>query len=181
MQSESRYRLRQKHRTLLTNSGKAQAAIEYLSTYWWAILIIAVSAATLYTLGVFNTAKYVSTTCVLPSKLNCLGATLAYNGNLLVNIGQSAAPSITLTSVGCNTNSTPSNIMQLLATPVNIIIGGNATIVVQCYDRGIAASRPQGTLYSGYLIVDYTNPSSDFSHIAIGPLIIKASTPNVIR
>ena len=37
---------------------KAQSAMEYLMTYGWAILIIAVVLAALYSLGLFNSAAW---------------------------------------------------------------------------------------------------------------------------
>src|SRR4030042_2002506 len=40
---------------------KAQAAMEYLMTYGWAILIVIIVAAALYALGVFNPATWTGT------------------------------------------------------------------------------------------------------------------------
>ena len=37
---------------------KGQAAMEYLMTYGWAILIVIIVAAALYALGIFNPATY---------------------------------------------------------------------------------------------------------------------------
>ena len=42
----------------LSNSGKAQSAMEYLMTYGWAILIISIVLAALFQLGVFNPMAY---------------------------------------------------------------------------------------------------------------------------
>ena len=39
-------------------SAKAQSAMEYLMTYGWAILIVAVVLGALYSLGVFNGAAF---------------------------------------------------------------------------------------------------------------------------
>ena len=158
---------------------KSQSAIEYLMTYGWTILVAAVVLTVLYLLGAFNPSVYASTFCTLSGQLSCNKVILAYNGNLLVNIGQSAASTISVTSVGCNTNGTISN-MQTSGFPVNIITGSNATVLTKCYENGSVTTKRVGSLYSGYLIINYTNPGSGFSHTVIGTLIVKASTGVVL-
>ena len=97
-----------------------------------------------------------------------------------MNIGQSLASTITVTAIGCNTNSILSNtVMQNLAPTVSITNGGNATLITQCYENNTVTSKKIGNLYSGYLIVNYTNPSSSFTHTAIGTLIVRSTTQAV--
>ena len=50
---------------------KAQAALEFLLTYGWAILSVLVVLGALTYFGVFNTSKYVSDTCNFGDQLNC--------------------------------------------------------------------------------------------------------------
>ena len=42
------------HKVLLSQRSKAQSAMEYLMTYGWAILVIAVVLGALFELGVFS-------------------------------------------------------------------------------------------------------------------------------
>jgi len=42
---------------------KGQAALEYLSTYGWLLIIIVIVAAALYALGIFNPATYQGKSC----------------------------------------------------------------------------------------------------------------------
>ncbi|MGC8586814.1 MAG: hypothetical protein ACP5K9_00800 [Candidatus Micrarchaeia archaeon] len=66
---------------------KAQSAMEYLMTYGWAILIIAVVLGALFSLGVFSTASLVGTTCVASSGYLCSNPIL-HGGYFNVTIGQ---------------------------------------------------------------------------------------------
>ncbi len=50
---------------------KAQAAVEYLSTYGWAVLVIALVLAALMWLGVFDTQKKVPNTCTFDAGIYC--------------------------------------------------------------------------------------------------------------
>ena len=67
---------------------KAQSAMEYLMTYGWAILIIAVVLGALFSLGVFNGQNFVSA-CVASSGYLCQSPTYSHTtGQLLVSVGQ---------------------------------------------------------------------------------------------
>ncbi|MCL4373754.1 MAG: hypothetical protein M1360_02630 [Candidatus Marsarchaeota archaeon] len=66
---------------------KGQSAMEYLMTYGWAILIIAIVLAALFSLGVFSSTSFTGTTCVASSGYLCSNPVL-HNGNFIATIGQ---------------------------------------------------------------------------------------------
>jgi hypothetical protein len=68
---------------------KAQSAMEYLMTYGWAILIIAVVLAALFALGVFSGASLLGTSCVASSGYTCTNPVMNTAGILTINFGQS--------------------------------------------------------------------------------------------
>ena len=82
---------------------KAQSAMEYLMTYGWAILIIAVVLGALFSLGVFNGKNLLGSACVAESGFYCQNAvyhhgtvgTTAGAGNVMVQIGQNTGTSWT--------------------------------------------------------------------------------------
>ncbi|MGC8652322.1 MAG: hypothetical protein ACP5UH_03690 [Candidatus Micrarchaeia archaeon] len=75
--------LRQEH----ARSRKAQSAMEYLMTYGWAILIIAIVIAALFSLGVFSSASYMGTTCIAESGFLCSKPVLS-GTTLTLTLGQ---------------------------------------------------------------------------------------------
>lgn len=58
---------------------KAQAALEFLSSYGWAILVIAIVLVALAWLGIFNVANKTPDTCVMQGGLQCDSARLGKN------------------------------------------------------------------------------------------------------
>ena len=70
-----------------TNGKRAQSAMEYLMTYGWAILIIAVVLGALYVLGVFNGTSFLGTSCVAGSGYQCTNL-LLHGGYLTFTFGQ---------------------------------------------------------------------------------------------
>jgi hypothetical protein len=68
---------------------KAQSAMEYLMTYGWAILIIAVVLAALFSLGVFNATAALGTACIADTGYYCGGITYSHaTGLIALTIGQ---------------------------------------------------------------------------------------------
>ncbi|ASI13969.1 hypothetical protein Mia14_0666 [Candidatus Mancarchaeum acidiphilum] len=80
---------------------KAQSAMEYLMTYGWAILIVAIVLAALYVLGVFNGSTFVGTSCSPAYGALCTSPIAApYNFSVsLTNIGQTDWAATTLAFV----------------------------------------------------------------------------------
>src|SRR5271156_5026084 len=72
-----------------SKNRKAQSAMEYLMTYGWGILIIAVVLGALFSLGVFN-GNSLGTACVAASGYYCQTPIYSHTtGNIIVTVGQS--------------------------------------------------------------------------------------------
>ncbi|MBI2652323.1 hypothetical protein HYX00_02550 [Candidatus Woesearchaeota archaeon] len=55
---------------------KSQAALEFLTTYAWAFIVITVTIGALYYFGIFDFSKYLPQKCVFPSQFKCLDFSL---------------------------------------------------------------------------------------------------------
>ena len=70
------------------NNMKLQSAMEYLMTYGWAILIIAVVMVALFSLGILGGSP-LTTTCLPQSGYQCSGVVYSHtSGNVVATIGQ---------------------------------------------------------------------------------------------
>ena len=73
---------------------KAQSAMEYLMTYGWAILIIAVVLGALFSLGVFSGSNILGTACIAGSGYLCQIRYISHtNGYIWVTLGQNTGTS----------------------------------------------------------------------------------------
>jgi hypothetical protein len=153
---------------------RSQSAMEYLMTYGWSILVIAVVIAVLFTLGVFNIgAGSGANSCIAISGYECSGAVLTSSGILSMSIGQVISGTITLKQIGCTSNST-SPIMQTLFAPVSLSSGVLAAENFSCF----SGTKPLGTQFSGYVWIGYSSPdSSAVTVIRVGE--IKAAVTTV--
>ena len=87
---------------------KAQAAMEFLMTYGWAILAAVIVIGVLAYFGVFSPGTYVPNQCTLSAPIGC-EAGVADSGQVSLDIRNGAGQEITITSikvVGCATDST---------------------------------------------------------------------------
>lgn len=63
---------------------RGQAAMEYLMTYGWALIILVAVISVLFSMGVFNPQNYMSEECSFQPSLPCRGASLSPNGELKI-------------------------------------------------------------------------------------------------
>lgn len=70
---------------------KSQAALEFLTTYAWAFIIILITIAALYSFGVFDFSKFLPQRCLFPSQFECIDFSFAGSEvkiKLLNNLGE---------------------------------------------------------------------------------------------
>jgi len=158
----------------MMQENRAQSAMEYLTTYSWAILIIAITLGSLYGLGLFNPSNVVNNQCVFSADFSCVSQFLYSNGTLTVTLEQATPYAINITAIGCNTGINTTHMTQL-PTPIYVPIGGTSTFTTSCYSNGTVISYQPGELYKGYILVNYTSLGTGFQHILTGSLIQKAS------
>ncbi len=155
-------------------NDKAQSAMEYLITYGWAILVLSIILAALFMLNVFNPSAFAPSYCVFPASFTCGVVALSHTtGNVAVTVGQSLGTPINVTAIGCNDQGTVTGMISYMPASSNIYIGigSNYTFTsIPCYQNGAVVSGATGTLYSGYIVLSYTNLQTGFQHTAIAKI-----------
>ena len=135
-----------------TKGFKGQSAMEYLMTYGWAILIIAIVLAALFSLGVFGGGLGLPNACVAQSGFSCSSPVYGHaTGNILVTIGQNTG-----------TNWVAANIIFANATTLSTITGGT-------WPTGPGSNAIGATWYSGS--VQATNIPVSPTTTAIGAAV----------
>src|SRR5690348_16379756 len=134
--------------------SRLQGAMEYLMTYGWAILVIAVVLGSLYQLGVFGSGgASITPSCLAATGFLCQTPVANTSGWVAVKFGQIGTSSITLTGLGCSANvSAPSSTQS-----VNIQISSGAKTVLQF--NCPFSNNNFGTAFKGYLWLTYSTPT----------------------
>lgn len=137
---------------------KAQAAMEYLMTYGWAILIVIIVAAALYMLGVFNPATYTGTTA---TGFGTIGTPKSFTYNttgLFVEMQNKVGRDVNITSI-------TSDSCTGAITPTPLAPGGDAVIALQG-----CTGKTAGDTYSEAVIVKYTVGGAALESVDSGTL-----------
>jgi hypothetical protein len=155
--------------------------MEYLMTYGWAILIIAIALGVLFELGLFNPSSFVSTSCIFPADFSCIFSTMYTNGTLIVNLEQSTSSPINITAIGCNSNASLTHMVSFVPNAISLQIGSNVTISgntvtpLQCWTNNTAFSGRPGSLFKGYVLINYTDIQTGFPHTISGTVLEKVT------
>lgn len=156
---------------------RLQSAIEYITIYGWAILILAIALAVIFYLNLFNSNSYVSTQCVLSQGFACQNVYLAGNGLLTLQLLQSTSDPVNITGIGCNQNGSITNIQVPLNLPTNQLympVGSSSTFYIHCYtNSNTIVTSSTVAAFNGSIIINYTDELTGLRGTSSGKLVTK--------
>jgi hypothetical protein len=174
---------------------KAQSAMEYLMTYGWAILIIAVVLGALFSLGVFSGSNLLGNACVAGSGYLCKSPFFNHgNAGIQLVVGQNTGTTWSSSNFIFVPEGTPTNAGTGLPTSLTFNVLGTAgqanttyggagaglisgqTVTIWLPVNGVTAPVTVGTPATGAIWVEYTtsgNAAPQYAQLA--SINIKAS------
>jgi len=176
----------------MSKNFKLQSAMEYLMTYGWAILVIAIVLVALYALGVFNGSAFLHPSCIASSGYICTNQTALPNGanNVLVgfSFGQNGGSTVyngiigvASQSGGTNSAGFPSNtaITQnaICSEPCTLQPGNIQQVYVNVPSSEFSSGNSIGSEFNGYVWLNYsTSPTGNADNAQkIATLIVKVT------
>lgn len=147
---------------LRTKSDSSQAALEFLMTYGWAILVVIGATAVLAYFGVLSPENFLPNRCAFPAGLACLDYNVeTYKVVLVLQNGLGDLITINQVTVSGNNQQCSDNETIILNNEAKAII-----TITQC-NNGVGDSKFDGTIN-----VTYT-AEEKLTHSAIGTLKTK--------
>ena len=136
---------------------KGQAAMEFLMTYGWAILVVLVAIGALAYFGVLSPEKLIPERCMLQAGLECADAKVtASEVSLVVRNSMGTSIDISNVTIGSVCSNT---------TAVTLVNGGQSTLTVT------GCSFTPGDKMNEDLAIVYTNPETLLTHTLTGSLV----------
>ena len=169
MQSERKGEIKKEEINIL----KSQSAMEYLMTYGWAILIVAVVLAALYQLGFFSGTNFITTSCIAESGFTCQKPVMNVTGYVQVDIGQISNGTMTVTGYACTNNTQSPSSFNTYSGTLSLTSGQTQQAVVKC--PGVGGQI--GSAFRGYIWIQYTLAGQSGLVAQIAVLSAVASTP----
>ena len=140
---------------------KSQAAMEFLMTYGWAILVVLVAVGALAYFGVLSPDNFLPNRCTLPSGIGCVDHKAVDSTSIISVVLRNGLgydmSGITVKADSCTTPDT---------TPNTLANGAKAQ-----YD--VETCTFTGSKYSGELNVTYTLSDTGLAHTARGSIVAK--------
>ncbi|MEM3399249.1 MAG: hypothetical protein QXP42_00245 [Candidatus Micrarchaeia archaeon] len=172
---------------------KAQAALEYLTTYGWAVMVLIIVIAVLFYIGVLNPSQPLACSFRTPG-LSCASYKVTTEGELSLRIGQLTGKTIRVKAIGCTQRDiqpTKENIeglkdecalseAEIGGTGIAIQSGSDAEILadttkLKCCELDsagaeVVTSGNVGETYKGKIYVYYDEKETKLEHVAIAEL-----------
>ena len=155
---------------------RGQSAIEYLTTYGWAVLILLVVIAALFWLGVINPKSVLQSSCLLPADMSCRAYIINTEGYVAIDLGQATGHPINITHFRCTAARNPTP--NALSNPLVIVNGDHRLITdgsQRCYESNDIdpAVGNAGNQYKGKIFIEYVELDTGFTHLVAGDVSLK--------
>lgn len=125
----------------------SQAALEFLMTYGWAILVVLAAVAALSYFGVLNPDYYSAEKCILPAGIACMDYRIE-NYKAVIVLQNYLGDQVTINEVAVSTES-----QQCYdSTPINLNNGDKAVVTIISCNNGETGSRFKGILNVSYSV-----------------------------
>ncbi len=154
---------------------KGQAALEFLTTYGWAFLVILIMIGALAYFGVLSPSKFLPDRCNFPPEFSCTDHLLT-ESNLTLKMIQNLGKTIQVTSVQC-TYEEGSSAIGKLPNSTNTPSGSNPypwkpkeKVDLFCDHSSIANLFTSGNKGKLSVIIKYKKEAGGFEHTAEGEL-----------
>ena len=143
-----------KTRCVLERSRSGQAALEFIMTYGWAILVVLVAVGALAYFGVLSPDKFLPSKCTLQSGIACIDHK-ATATSLTMVVQNSLGRDITVNSVNAAS-------CTALGSQGTLSNGGQATYTLVCVNSG--------SKYNGQANITYTVIDTSIQHTNQGQI-----------
>ena len=165
------------HRRIPLKEFRMQSALEYLTTYGWALLIVAIVAVALFLL-----AKPTQTQeCALPGDFGCVNYAFMANGTLNLTIIQNTHAPIYITAAGCTTQKSTQDMQRVSASPQGLYIpvGVPESFEIECYSKGAPYITSLGSYFNGYVSLNYTDTATSLPNTVFGGITVEATQTGI--
>jgi hypothetical protein len=137
---------------------KAQAAMEFLMTYGWAVLVVLAAIGALAYFGVLSPDKFLPEKCMLVPGLACVDSKIGQTSIELI-VQNSMGRDITINTISIG------NCSQAINQDFNN--GDKGTFIINC-DTGAVGSK-----FGGDINIDYINKDTGMQKLAVGNIVGK--------
>ncbi|MDD9953829.1 MAG: hypothetical protein OXR66_05835 [Candidatus Woesearchaeota archaeon] len=154
---------------------RGQAALEFVTTYGWALLIILVMIGTISYFGVLKPSSLVPNSCTVGAELSCADYAMANDGTMSLQLKQGVGKSIYIQSMVCSYKD-QAEAGELSTGPIsNDKWSPNEPQIFECQLTDLQVMAGLGEKVKVYFDIVYkkADDALAFEHTASGEMIIE--------
>ena len=149
---------------------KGQAALDFLMTYGWAIALVVIIAAVLFSLGVFDVGNFVGNKAAGFSGVAVKGWNLASDGTFTMKVSNQVGQKISINSITVTNAGTAKNVSGL---PVTLSSGADSATLSSA--AAAFGNSTTGTSYTAQVVIAYTDLNANFNYSTSGTVTGKVA------
>ncbi len=169
----------------MTGKSRGQAAIEFLITNGWAILVVVILLAVLFYIGVLSPQNTTPNTCLFQPGFSCYTFKVGnVTGSLELDFGQATGRSIQVTGISCSQNSTAALHTSPLSEDITVpsgehrwITGGTSNNSATCE----GATGEAGARYKGQVCINYIESGTSTQRLVCGEINARLEPASAIQ
>jgi uncharacterized protein (UPF0333 family) len=148
---------------------RGQAAMEFLMTYGWAILVVLAAIGALAYFGVLSPSNFLPGSCTIGQGFNCMESKVSSSAdNVQIRVRNNIGGSLSNVTVTLNTTGTASCSGNNSFSDTGVANGGDIGGGLQTLCTG--STYADGDRFAADIIIDYTRSGESVSHRAVGTL-----------
>jgi len=126
--------------------NRGQAALEFLMTYSWALIMVLILIAAIYYFGVTKPKDLLPNRCLFSPEIECLSYSLSSADNAFrLKLKNNAGDMITVTAINLNNEGSTSLACTKPSNPTNWVHGGSQDLVFTNCNLGSTGFNPGKT------------------------------------
>jgi len=154
---------------MIGGNKKGQAALDFMMTYGWAILLVVIIAVALFAMGIFEPANFIGNKAAGFGGVVPTGWQLNQAGTFTIKVTNTVGKPIRLDSINVTIGSSSVNVA---VTNITIPVGEGSTLLTST-TGAFGAQAPGG--YTAKVSIQYTDLNEGFPYVSSGTINAKVS------
>jgi uncharacterized protein (UPF0333 family) len=154
----------------IKKSKKGQAALDFMMTYGWAIVLVVIIAVAMFAMGIFDPSNFIGNKAAGFAGVSVVGWSMDTAGTFTIKAANNVGNPIQLDSINVTIGGASVNVPVSNAT---IAVGENSALLSSA--TGAFGAQAAGSGYTAKVSIRYIDTNAGFPYVSSGTLTAKVS------
>lgn len=150
------------------SNKKGQAALDFMMTYGWAIVLVVIIAVAMFAMGIFDPSNFIGNKAAGFAGIGVTGWSMDSAGTFTIKVVNNVGNPISLNSINVTIGSTT---VSVPVSSGNIAVGENSGVLTSA--TGAFGAQKSNSGYTAKVNIAYTDVTAGFPYVSSGTLTAK--------